>query len=173
MAADRAGAEHHYLHGQVILYFPNSMQSVRSLRCRQAALLPAFAFALWSAPAAAIDLLAPHTVSVQFATPDGKPLADAEVRVFAPRQPDRPVRTGRTDSDGRYEFPADKDGFWTAEARSGDEIARATVRVGGEGHEREKLSPVWVIGGLLVLLMLAFAFRVARARINARTPRPK
>lgn len=122
--------------------------------------------ALWAAPVAAIDLFARHTVSVQFATADGKPLANAEVRVFAPGQPNRPVRTGRTDGDGKFEFPADEDGFWTAEARAGDEIARATVRVGGPEQKEEPLSPAWLIGGLLVMLIVAFALRVARSRLR-------
>jgi hypothetical protein len=121
------------------------------------------------APAAAFDLFARHQVTVQFATQDGKPMANAEVRVFAPGEPNRPSRTGRTDSEGKFEFPADKDGFWSAEARAGDEIARATVRVGGEQQQSEPLSPYWVLGGLFLLLVLAFGLRIARAR--ARRPR--
>jgi len=121
------------------------------------------------APAAAFDLFARHQVTVQFATQDGKPMANAEVRVFAPGEPNRPARTGRTDSEGKFEFPADKDGFWSAEARAGDEIARATVRVGGEQQQSEPLSPYWVLGGLFLLLVLAFGLRIARAR--ARRPR--
>ena len=121
------------------------------------------------APAAAFDLFARHQVTVQFATQDGKPMANAEVRVFAPGEPNRPARTGRTDSEGKFEFPADKDGFWSAEARAGDEIARATVRVGGEQQQSEPLSPYWVLGGLFLLLVIAFGLRIARAR--ARRPR--
>jgi hypothetical protein len=121
------------------------------------------------APAAAFDLFARHQVTVQFATQDGKPMANAEVRVFAPGEPNRPARTGRTDSEGKFEFPADKDGFWSAEARAGDEIARATVRVGGEQRQSEPLSPYWVLGGLFLLLVIAFGLRIARTR--ARRPR--
>ncbi len=120
-------------------------------------------------PAAALDLFARHEVSVQFATADGKPLANAEVRVFAPGKPNQPARTGRTDSEGKFEFPADEDGFWTAEARSGDEIARAMVRVGVPGEQTaEPPSPIWLIGALLLLLALAFGLRIARARIRRR-----
>ena len=133
------------------------------------ALLVLASFAAIVAPAnAAFDLFARHQVSVQFATQDGKPMANAEVRVFAPSQPNRPALTGHTDKDGKFEFSADKDGFWSAEARSGDEIARASVRVGGQ-EQKEPLSPYWVLGGLCLLLVLAFAFRIARAR--ARRPR--
>jgi hypothetical protein len=122
--------------------------------------------ALWPMPAAALDLFARHQVSVEFATADGKPLAGAEVRVFAPGEPNRPALTGRTDSAGKFGFSADEDGFWTAEARSGDEIARATVRVGNPGQKEEPVSPIWLIGGLVLLLILAFALRIARARLR-------
>jgi hypothetical protein len=115
-------------------------------------------------PAAALDLFARHQVSVEFATADGKKLADAEVRVFAPGKPNIPVLTGRTDKEGKFEFSADEDGFWTAEARAGGEIARATVRVGTPGQQSEPISPVWLIGGLLLLLIIAFGVRVALAR---------
>ncbi len=139
------------------------MQSVLSFRLRQAAVAAILLLACAAMPAAAFDLFAQHEVTVQFATQDGKPMADAEVRVFAPGHPDRPASTGRTDSDGKFAFAADTDGMWTAEARSGSEIARASMRVGG-ATARQPISPVWLIGGLLVLLVLAFAYRVMRAR---------
>src|SRR5216684_6925147 len=78
-----------------------AMQSVFSSRLRQAARVAALLAALWSMPAAALDPFARHTVTVQFATADGKPIADAEVRVFAPGEPGRPVLTGRTDGTGK------------------------------------------------------------------------
>ena len=121
-------------------------------------------------PAAAQSLFARHEVTVQFATSDGKPIADAEVRVFAPGQPGRPALTGRTDSTGKFEFSADIDGLWSAEAQAAGEIARVTVRVGGKA-ESEPLSPFWLISGLLLLLVLAFGYRVLRAR-STRPNRP-
>lgn len=121
--------------------------------------------------AAALDLFARHEVTVQFATRSGKPMAGAEVRVFAPGQPGKPVLTGRTDQEGRFEFPADKDGFWSAEARAQGEVDRVMIRVGGRQSEnRAPLSPWWILGGLFLLLVLAFGFRVMRAR--SRRPRP-
>jgi hypothetical protein len=138
------------------------MQSVLSSRLRQAGLAAAFLALPGSWPAAAQSLFA-RQVTVQFAASDGKPIADAEVRVFAPGKPSQPALTGRTDNSGKFEFPAETDGLWSAEARSGSEIARVTVRVGGV-KEKEPLSPAWLIGGLLLLLILAFAFRMARAR---------
>src|SRR5712691_7190744 len=146
------------------------MQSVLSLRPGQAGLAVVLLILLGSIPAAAQSLFA-RQVTVEFATSDGKPIADAEVRVFAPGQPGRPVLTGRTDNAGKFEFPADTDGLWSAEAHSGSEIARVTVRVGGT-RESEPLSPAWLIGGLLLLLILAFAFRMARARSRRTANRP-
>ena len=120
-------------------------------------------------PARGFDLFARHQVTVQLATKDGKPMADAEVRVFAPGEPNRPALTGRTDSQGKFEFGADKDGFWTAEARNGNEVARVMIRVGGQEQQQEQpLSAYWILGALLLLLILAFGFRIARAR--ARRP---
>jgi hypothetical protein len=139
------------------------MQSVLSSRLRQAVCAAALGAALWPAAAAPLDLFARHQVSVQFATADGRPMADAEVRVFSPGEPNRPALTGRTDSDGKFDFAANEDGFWRAEARAGDEIARVAVRVGGAGA-KENLSPVWVVAGLLLLLVLAFGYRVVRTR---------
>lgn len=144
------------------------MQSVFFARYRQAAAFAAALIVLSVAmPAAAIDLFARHRVTVQFATGEGKPMADAEVRVFAPGQPGRPALTGRTDSTGKFEFPANEDGMWSAEAHAGGEIARVMVRVGngaGSSSDKEPLSPFWLLAGLLLLLVLAFAFRALRAR---------
>ena len=154
------------------------MQNVLSCRLGKAALAVALLAALWSlsaaGPAAALDLFARHTVTVQFATADGKPMADAEVRVFAPGRPSQPELTGRTDSTGKFEFAANTDGLWSAEAHGASEIARVTVRVGStEGKEdTEPVSPFWVIGGLLLLLILALGYRVARRRSRTRSNRP-
>jgi hypothetical protein len=147
------------------------MQSVLSWRFGQAAIAAMLVLCQWSAPAAAIDLFTRHQVSVEFLTADGKPLADAEVRVFAPGRPGTPALTGRTDKAGKFEFPANEAGLWSAEARTGDEIGRVTVRVGGAGQKEEPLSPVWVIAALILLLVLAFGFRVLRIRAR-RVPPP-
>ena len=145
------------------------MQNVRLWRLGQAAVAAALLLALPAGPAAALDLFARHEVTVRFATPEGKPLAGAEVRVFAPGQTGQPTLTGRTDKDGRFEFPAGRDGFWSAEARAGGEIARVVVRVGGASENKAKpLSPYWVLGGLFLLLVLAFAFRILRIRARRR-----
>jgi hypothetical protein len=126
---------------------------------------------LWlcNSPAAALDLFATHEVTVQFATTDGKPMADAEVSVYAPGEPGHVVKTGKTDKDGKFTFGADRDGFWTAEAKINGDVARASIRVGGANEERGGPSPFLLIGGLLVLLAMAVGFRFLRARARARS----
>lgn len=142
------------------------MQSVRNRRRRQASLavVLAAAIAVPPLPAKAISLFAEHVVEVQFSTPDGKPLANAEVHVFAPGNPPRVVTTGRTDKDGKFSFEADQDGMWSAEVHQGGEVARVTVRVGGESKGRREIPSYWLIGGAGLMLALAIAFRVLRAR---------
>jgi hypothetical protein len=135
---------------------------------RLAALVVA-ALLLCKSPAAALDLFATHEVTVQFATADGKPMADADVNVYAPGDATHVVKTGKTDKDGKFQFGTDRDGLWTAEAKVAGEVARATIRVGGD-QPPERVSPYWLIGGLLVLLIIAVWYRYLRAR-SRRRPR--
>jgi nickel transport protein len=113
----------------------------------------------------AFDLFAAHEVTVQFATQDGKPLANADVQVFAPGDPKTPIVTGRTDAEGKFVFDADRDGFWSAEAKGADQVARVMIRVGGEPQQSQSwLSPYLLIGVLAILLAIAIWYRVLRAR---------
>jgi hypothetical protein len=127
---------------------------------------------LCKSPAAAFDLFATHEVTVQFATQDGKPMADAEVKVFAPGDLTHPVKSGRTDKNGKFEFGVDRDGLWTAEARNDTEVVRATVKVGGgTGEDKGDISPYFILGLLGVLLVIAVWFRLLRARSRTQPPR--
>ena len=128
------------------------------------------AAALVPAPSAAFDLFATHEVTVQFATNDGKPMGNAEVQVFAPGDAKAPVITGRTDAEGKFVFDADQDGFWSAEAKGADQVARVMIRVGGESQtSQSRISPFLVIGVLAAFLALAIWYRLLRAR--SRRPR--
>jgi hypothetical protein len=124
--------------------------------------------AVLPAPAPAFDLFARYVVDVQFASRDGKPMANAEVTVFAPGESGRPYTTGRTDADGKFRFDADRDGFWTAEARSGGEVARATLRVGAANPRKPVPALYVVVGALGLLLVLAVWVRFLRARNRRR-----
>jgi nickel transport protein len=112
----------------------------------------------------AFDLFATHEVTAQFATPDGKPMANAEVQVFAPGGSKTPVLSGRTDANGKFVFDADRDGFWSAEARSADQVARIMIKVGGETQPQSRISPFLVIGLLAILLAVAIWYRLLRQR---------
>jgi hypothetical protein len=122
-------------------------------------------------PSGAFDLFTRHEVTVQFATPDGKPMANAEVRVFAPGDPNRTALTGRTDAAGKFVFDADRDGLWGAEAGNTDYVARVMIRVGGEAQSQNWLSPFIVVGVLAVLLTIAIWYRLLRARTHRSRPK--
>jgi hypothetical protein len=121
-------------------------------------------------PTGAFSLFSTHEVTAQFATQDGKPLANADVRVFAPGDSKSPAVTGRTDSEGKFVFEADSDGFWSAEARGADQVARIMVRVGGEAQPQTVFSPFLIIGILAVLAAIAIWYRLLRARTRRRRP---
>lgn len=142
------------------------MQSVRNRRRRQACLGAVLlaAISVPPRPAAAFSLFARHVVEVQFAAPDGKPMANVEVHVFAPGNPPRIVATGRTDKNGKFEFEADREGMWSAEVHEGGQVARVTVRVAADNETSGTVSPYLLIGGAFFLLVLAIVFRVLRAR---------
>jgi hypothetical protein len=96
-------------------------------------------------------------------------MVNAEVRVFAPGDSKTPVITGRTDTEGKFVFEADRDGFWSAEAHGTDQVARVMIRVGGEAQQQSLVSPLLVIGVLAILLGVAIWYRLLRAR--SRRPR--
>ena len=123
-------------------------------------------FCLIAASPSSADFFTRHEVTAQFATPDGKPMAEAAVRVFAPGDPNRAVLAGHTDADGKFVFDADRDGYWSAEARNADYVARIMIRVGGEPQSQSWLSPFLVIGFLVVLLGIAVWYRLVRARMR-------
>lgn len=115
-------------------------------------------------PAAAVSLFDTHEVTAQFATQDGKPMADAEVRVFAPGEAKTPTLTGRTDAEGKFVFEAGRDGFWSAEAHTADQVARVMIRVGGDAQPQSPVSPLLLLGSLAILLAVAIWYRLLRAR---------
>jgi hypothetical protein len=123
-------------------------------------------------PARAFDLFTQHEVTAHFATADGKPIANAEVRVFAPGEPQMPVETGRTDADGKFVFSADRDGMWSAEARTTSEVARVVIRVGGAAQQQQhsRVPPVVAIGLLIALVAMAWWYRALRLRNQRRQP---
>jgi nickel transport protein len=125
---------------------------------------------LAGSPAGAFDLFSKHEVTAQFATPDGKPMTNAEVRAFSPADKNKPAVTGRTDAEGKFVFAADREGFWSAEARSPDYVARVMIRVGTEQQSQSWWSPLFVLGFLAIMLALAIWYRLLRARAQRLKP---
>jgi hypothetical protein len=158
-ALDRYVEEMSALHHRITELFRAALVTLLVLSC----------CLLLESPARAFDLFASHEVTARFATANGKPMANAEVRVFAPGEPQTPVQTGHTDADGKFVFPADRDGMWSAEARTKTEVARVMIRVGGSAQEpQSRIPPAVVIGGLIGLLALAVWYRVLRGRNQRR-----
>lgn len=148
------------------------MQSVL-IHCRRqagAGILLLLALSGLVGPTAAQSLFGGKQVEVTLAGRDGKPMANAEVRVFAPGDLTHPVKSGKTDGDGKFYFDADRDGFWTAEANQGGEVARVSIKVSGLEGGNERVPPWLLIGGLLMLLAIAIGYRMLRAR-SRRPPR--
>lgn len=158
-----ASARRRYAGGML----PIAVPRVRIAACFALFLATAF---LAARTAGAFDLFAAHEVTAQFATADGKPMANAEVRVFAPGQPKTPVETGRTDAAGKFVFDADRDGLWSAEAQTASEVARVTIRVGGHVERRSWLGRAVLLVALAVLLVVLFWYRLRR--IGPRSPKP-
>ena len=113
----------------------------------------ATAVALGPSPSFAFSLFGTHEVTTQFATQDGKPMANAEVEVFAPGDAKTPVITGRTDAEGKFVFEADRDGFWSAEAHGTDQVARVMIRVGGEAQQSQSRISTYLVSGVLAILL--------------------
>ena len=144
------------------------------LACRATILVLAAAAAclLAESPACAFDLSTTHEVTAQFATADGKPMADAAVRVFAPGDLKTPVETGHTDSQGKFVFDADSDGMWTAEAHTSAEVARVMIRVGAGAPQQQqsRVPPAVMIGGLILLVAMGWWYLLLRRRGRWRQP---
>ena len=74
------------------------------------------------------------------------------------------ILTGRTNAEGKFTFEADRDGFWSAEATTAQQVARVMIRVGGDEQPQHRLSPLLLIGILAILLAVAIWRRLLGAR---------
>src|SRR6201993_140861 len=146
------GRKEHYVPRMSDSEFPSMRRRIGLLLATLTLLVP-----LALSHANALNLFATNEVTAQFATHDGKPMVDAQVRVFAPGEAKTPVVTGNTDADGKFVFEADRDGFWSAEAHNADEVARVMIRVGGESQSQSqsRISPFYILGLLAILLAIA------------------
>ena len=83
-----------------------------------------------------------------------------------------PVETGHTDAQGKFVFDADRDGMWSAEARTANEVARVMIRVGAGSPQQQqtRLPPMVVIGAIILLGVMGWWFLLLRSRGRRRQP---
>ena len=74
-----------------------------------------------------------NAVEIQAAYDSGEPMAEAAVQVFAPDDPQTPVYTGLTDTEGRFVFVPTTPGTWEVSVRQAGhgDIAAIPVEAGG------------------------------------------
>ena len=58
-----------------------------------------------------------QVIEIQAAYDSGEPMATAQVRVYAPDDPETPRFMGQTDEQGRYQFAPDGPGDWEVAVR--------------------------------------------------------
>jgi nickel transport protein len=76
------------------------------------------------------------TVVVEATFHSGRPMAGAQVTVFAPDAPEQPWLVGECDEGGRFEFapPSDRTGKWDIRVMQRGHGGRVAVEVTGEGE---------------------------------------
>lgn len=72
-------------------------------------------------------------IEIQATYDTGEPMAEAQVQVYAPDDPQTPVFSGITDTEGRYLFVPDQPGDWEVSVRQAGhgDIAVVPVAEGG------------------------------------------
>ena len=139
---------------------------------------PALSPALW---AALLALLAPGvaaahgttyrvssvaTTVVEFAYTDGERMGFIPYRLFAPGGAE-PMRTGRTDREGRVSFQPEAAGTWRIEAQDEEgHVSRAEVSVaaGGQVAQGSPSLPISVAAASLAFNAIALATMLPRLR---------
>jgi nickel transport protein len=72
-------------------------------------------------------------IEIQAAYDTGEPMAEAQVQVYAPDDPQTPVFSGVTDAEGRYVFVPDQPGNWEISVRQAGHGDIAVVPVAESG----------------------------------------
>jgi nickel transport protein len=74
-----------------------------------------------------------QAVEIQATYDSGEPLAEAQVQVYGPDDPQTPRFTGLTDDQGRYLFTPDQSGDWEVSVRQAGHGDIAVIPVTAEG----------------------------------------
>jgi nickel transport protein len=97
-------------------------------------------------------------IEIQASYDSGDPMAEAQVQVFAPDDPQTPVFTGMTDGAGRFVFVPDQPGDWEVSVRQAGHGDIAVIPVAADGAiaagytDAAGLTPVqrWVMAGAVI-----------------------
>jgi len=71
-------------------------------------------------------------VEIQASYDSGEPMAEAQVQVYAPDEPQTPAFSGVTDTDGRYVFVPNQPGDWEVSVRQAGHGDITVISVAGE-----------------------------------------
>jgi nickel transport protein len=93
-------------------------------------------------------------VEIQAAYDSGDPMAEAQVQVYAPDDPQTPVVTGLTDTAGRFVFVPDQPGNWEISVRQAGHGDIAVIPVTSDGGLAEGFTND---GGLTLLQRVVVA----------------
>ena len=117
-----------------------------------------------------IDYTIQTTVEILAAYDSGKPMAEAQVTVYAPDEPDIPWRTGMTDRNGRYSFtPKSTPGTWDVQVRQsghGDivhiPIGENVAVSGGTGYSTPQ---ILLMGASIIWGLIGTGLYFSRKRV--------
>ncbi len=73
-------------------------------------------------------------IEIQAHFDSGDPIVNAQVQVFAPNDPKTPILTGRTDSQGKYQFKPQESGNWEVSIRQAGHGEIAVIPVDLKGN---------------------------------------
>lgn len=109
-------------------------QSDRLLRCLflgfiGSACMPAIALA----HGAHVQARTTSAVEIQASYDSGEPMANAQVQVYAPENPETPVFSGTTDASGQYLFSPNRPGDWEVSVRQAGHGDIAVIPISEEG----------------------------------------
>lgn len=108
---------------------------------------------------------------VEFAYTDGEPMSFASFELFGPADPRVPVRSGRTDRQGRVGFVPDAAGAWRIEVRDSEGHAvRAVLTSAGGQVATQQSMPDWLGAISLSLNAVGIAWLLQRLLDRRRRP---
>lgn len=114
--------------------------------------------------------ITPAAVELEATFDNDQPLANAQVIIYAPDQPNQPWRTTTTDAQGRLSFspPSDQPGLWQVKVRQAGHGKILNIPINGSDRQTEPVAannPMvrGLMGGIVmlgfVLTAILFSFK--------------